>query len=185
LTAKRAVQVLFLLSTPLNEHAPKMDELNSDFAALSSSEAPVRDRRADLLAKADRVRDLGDFTSALALYREAEAMCADLSISVRIAGTMIEQGRAPMAVREWDQALARFADIEEDRELVAVAQISRANTAAYMDLSFRDALQLGRKYFDEFVKPHPLREWKGRKVCSCRCPKFPTSNLVAHPVTSS
>jgi hypothetical protein len=158
----------------LKEHALKMDDLNSDLAAASISEAPVHDRRADLIAGADRVRDLGDFTTALTLYREAETMHADLSISVRIAGTMVEQGRVPMAVREWDQALARFADIEADRELVAVAQMARANTAAYMDLSFRDALELGRKYFDEFVKAHPLREWKGRKVGGSRCLQYLT-----------
>lgn len=137
-------------------------------AAVALSESPDVGLRDGLIARADQERELANFSEALALYWEAEAMHADLSISIKIAGLMTEQGRAPLALREWDQALPRFAAAEPDRELVAVAELSRAICAATMDLKFRAALDKGLKYFEEYVRPHPVHEWKGRKVSSRR-----------------
>jgi len=141
-----------------------MDKLNSDLPAPAVSEATGQDGRADVIARADQKRDLVDLTKALALYREAEHMHADLSISLKIAGSIAEQGRIPVALRELDQALAKFALTEDDRELVAFARIVRAFWTAQMDLRFRPAFEQGRKSFDEFVKRYPPREWKDWKV---------------------
>lgn len=153
----------------------EMDELDSlAVVALSqpldtpeppdTPEHPDTNRRDELIAKADRERELGDFNKALALYREAEALRADLRISIKVAGLLTEQGCAPAALREWDQALAKFAHTEDDAEIVAVAKMSRAICAATMDLKVRTPLKMGLEYFDRFVKPHPIREWKDTKV---------------------
>ncbi|KAK4031673.1 CHAT domain-containing protein [Parachaetomium inaequale] len=156
-----------------------MDDLNSNLAAVTLSPTPGSEtsRRDEHIAEADRVRDLSDFTTALALYREAEAMRADLTISARIASLMTEQGRDPMALREWDQALAKFALTEHDAELVAFADLSRAICAANMDIRFRPALEKGLKYFDQFVKPHPIRDWKGCKLALALLLQTPHSIL--------
>jgi hypothetical protein len=113
---------------------------------------------------ADEEYELGDFNKALALYREAEAMRADLRITIKIAGLLTGQGCAPAALREWDEALPKLAPAEDDAEVVAVAELARAICAATMDLKVRRALKKGLGYFDKFVKPHPLEEWRGCKV---------------------
>ncbi|KAK4097191.1 hypothetical protein N658DRAFT_510599 [Parathielavia hyrcaniae] len=145
----------------------ELNSLNSRLAAVAVSKAPVPDRRVGVIATADRERDLGNYTKALALYREAEVMQADLIISIKIAGTLAEQGRAPIAAQECDQALAKFAHMEGDRVRLAAARLLRAFLASLMDLEFLSALELGREYFDEYVRPHPLAEWKGSKLAIC------------------
>ena len=144
-----------------------MDELNDSLVAVEISKSPdnaSRTHRDELIAKADSERELGCYSKALGLYREAEAIEANLSISIKIAGLLTEQGRSPLALKEWNTALSRFASEEEDREMVAVAELCRGICEGTMDLKFRRALDMGLKYFQEYVQPHPVKEWKGRKV---------------------
>ena len=143
-----------------------MSELNDSFAAISLSKAPenAASRREELITKADDERDRGSYTKALALYREAEAIEANLGMSVKIAGLLTEQGRTPLALKEWNHALEKFASEESDRELVAVAELCRGLSRSTMDFQFRRVLDMGFKFFDEFVKPYPVEQWKGRKV---------------------
>ena len=146
-----------------------MDELKDGLEALDISTSPEvarSTRRDELIAEADRVRELGFYSKALALYREAEAIQANLSVSIKITGLLTEQGRAPLALKEWNLALDKFASEEKDRELVAVAELCRSVCRATMDLQFRRALEMGLKFFDEHVKPYPVTEWKDRKVRS-------------------
>ncbi|RYP26744.1 hypothetical protein DL768_011579 [Monosporascus sp. mg162] len=133
-----------------------MDGLDTNLATVTLSSYPEKSARDALIEKADRERDLGCFNKALALYREAEAQQGDLSISIKIAGLLTEQGRTPAAVREWDQALDRYALTEKNEELLAVAELSRAVCAGAMNSRFRPALEKGLKYFEEYVKPFPL-----------------------------
>ncbi|RYO86956.1 hypothetical protein DL766_005561 [Monosporascus sp. MC13-8B] len=133
-----------------------MDELDTNLANVTLSSDSEKSARDALIEKADRERDLGCFNKALALYREAEAQEGDLSISIKIAGLLAEQGRTPAAVREWDQALDKYALTEEDEELLAVAELSRAICAGAMNCRFRPALEKGLKYFEDCVKPFPL-----------------------------
>ncbi|RYP02971.1 hypothetical protein DL765_010641 [Monosporascus sp. GIB2] len=141
-----------------------MDELDINLATVTLSSDSEKSARDALIEKADRERDLGCFNKALALFREAEAQRGDLSISIRIAGLLTEQGRTPAALREWDQALDKYAPTEEDEELLAGAELSRALCAGAMNSRFRPALEKGLKYFEEYVKPFPVREWKRCKL---------------------
>jgi tetratricopeptide (TPR) repeat protein len=153
-----------------------MDEVSDSLAAIDVSkprENAKKTRREELINNADAEREHGSYTKALALYREAEAIEANLSVSVKIAGLLTEQGRTPLALREWNQALARFALHEVDRELVAVAELCRSLCEGAMDIQFRRVLAKGLKYFEEYVKPFPVKEWKGRKVGG-----FPEEEMV-------
>ncbi|KAK4118562.1 hypothetical protein N657DRAFT_713678 [Parathielavia appendiculata] len=132
--------------------------------AISTHEDAPLSAHDDLIAKVNKERGLGDHTKALVLYREAEDNYADLYISMWVAGLIALQGHVPLAIRELDRSLVKYALVEDHRELVAAARMLLAFWWAKMDLDYFPALKIGLKYFGEYVKPYPPSEWKDYKV---------------------
>ena len=121
-------------------------------------------RHQALIDLGNRQRDLGFFNDALQSYREAETIKGDMQLSLKIASTMQTQGRVPMAVHEMDKALRAYTEVTVDKELLSVAQLFHACALSYMTVRFQPALDLGLKFYEEFVRGVPIEDFNGYQV---------------------
>ena len=127
------------------------------------SELGNEEERQKLYDSAEVQRKLGRFNKALELFRAAEAIRGDLALGLDIVGLLLEQGRIPRAATEIERVLETYTS--EDKECLAVAQLVKAITSSnMMVLDHRKARDLAVQYFEQHVKPFPVREWKKRKV---------------------
>ena len=122
------------------------------------------EKRRTLVDLGNHQRELGRFSKALDSYRAAEAIRGDMELSVQIAGTLLEQGRAPLALLEWNASLENHSAATQDQELLAVVKLCHAISSATVTLQHRIALNLGLRYYEEYVSQFSVKDWKKRKV---------------------
>ncbi|GAB1319827.1 hypothetical protein MFIFM68171_10037 [Madurella fahalii] len=137
------------------------DTLNSNVAAVAVAESSGAKKNDELIVTADKERVLSYVTKALALDIEAKGIHANLTISIKDVSLLPRRGARTSSMTKF---LPYLVPTEDDPELLVVVGLSRTLCAATMDTRYRPALDKGLKYVDEFMEPHPPREWKGRNL---------------------